>query len=676
MKTPSTKSRLAAALLFVLSLGHAYGQLGEGLLNYWNFEGDFRDSAAFLAGNASTAEDHGTPANADLVTIQEGGLMGKFANFDRSYIIVPDTEDITAGGESLSISAWFRVGTFDTTWQALIAHGEGSDYRIARNGDQTTLAYAGGTGDIVGGPAVNDGEWHHVVAITESGVSTSLWVDGQFVTSGGAPTIVNSGLGNLFIGENPGATGRRWVGDMDDIAFWNRPLTDTEIETIYSSGVAGTPISGLIANTNPDLDGDGLPNIWEVRFGLNPNSAVGNDGAAGDPDGDGLLNSLEYTPHGTDPTKADTDDDGLSDNVEVTVRMTNPTVPDTDRDSLLDGQEVTLGTDPRKTDTDADGVNDGREIVDGTNPLVANTGWDFQLVAYWPMDADYNSTVNGHTAAANGTEPIPFAAAKFGNGIQLDGVDQFLMVEGDENAFDFKDGQNMTVSAWFSADTIDKDWQCLIAKGDAGNHWRIHRRGGDQPPELSFSGGNGDLPRHNVPLAIGDGSLHHVVAIAEHGVNARLYLDGVLVVSGTVPAMGDSANPMRIGANPDTSPARFWTGLIDDVALWSRVLSEAEVAQIWNGGQGRSIQQLLGPVTPPADLRFTQVLYDKETDRFTLTWTSTAGATYSLNYSSDLRAFTNPVNSSIPSGGATTTFGPFANPVPGGSPIFFKAKQN
>ncbi len=43
--------------------------------------------------------------------------------------------------------------------------------------------------------------------------------------------------------------------------------------------------------TSPDdTDGDGLPNAWETQWGLNPNSADGADGAAGDPDGDGVLN--------------------------------------------------------------------------------------------------------------------------------------------------------------------------------------------------------------------------------------------------------------------------------------------------------------------------------------------------------------------------------------------------
>ncbi len=64
---------------------------------------------------------------------------------------------------------------------------------------------------------------------------------------------------------------------------------------------------------NPDTDGDGIPDGWEVTHGLNPL----NPGDAGeDWDADGLTNLQEFQ-WGTDPQNADTDGDGYSDGVEV-----------------------------------------------------------------------------------------------------------------------------------------------------------------------------------------------------------------------------------------------------------------------------------------------------------------------------------------------------------------------
>ena len=45
----------------------------------------------------------------------------------------------------MSLSAWFRVDSWDTSWQCLVAKGEGSRWRIHRSGgDANQLAYAGG----------------------------------------------------------------------------------------------------------------------------------------------------------------------------------------------------------------------------------------------------------------------------------------------------------------------------------------------------------------------------------------------------------------------------------------------------------------------------------------------------------------------------------------------------
>jgi hypothetical protein len=62
-----------------------------------------------------------------------------------------------------------------------------------------------------------------------------------------------------------------------------------------------------------DSDCDGIPDWWEIKFGLNPFFA---GDALQDLDGDGLTNLQEYL-RGTNPRKRDTDGDGFSDGDEV-----------------------------------------------------------------------------------------------------------------------------------------------------------------------------------------------------------------------------------------------------------------------------------------------------------------------------------------------------------------------
>ena len=107
-----------------------------------------------------------------------------------------------------------------------------------------------------------------------------------------------------------------------------------------------------VAGGTNDNDGDGLPNDWELRYGLDPENGFGDNGPQGDPDGDGAINAVELIM-GTSPVLADTDSDGLSDaqedangNGTVDSRETSALLSDTDGDGANDGAEHFLGTDP------------------------------------------------------------------------------------------------------------------------------------------------------------------------------------------------------------------------------------------------------------------------------------------------------------------------------------------
>ncbi|WP_309895442.1 hypothetical protein [Archangium sp.] len=178
-----------------------------------------------------------------------------------------------------------------------------------------------------------------------------------------------------------------------------------------------------------DVDGDGVPDQLEVRFGASPLS-VDTDGdgltdgfelrwggahllpASADTDGDGTADgaedldgdgrtSLQEQARGTDPLQSDTAVKTLATAPRGTARRTpkvlavalpgtgrsqpsgtSPDPFDTDGDGLDDIDELANGTPPDVADWDGDGLNDYQELEHLTDPDVADTDGDGFSDAY------------------------------------------------------------------------------------------------------------------------------------------------------------------------------------------------------------------------------------------------------------------------------------------------------
>jgi hypothetical protein len=134
-----------------------------------------------------------------------------------------------------------------------------------------------------------------------------------------------------------------------------------------------------------DADGDGLANQLEFVFmdqGYDP--FVVNNAAAfpwlEDPDWDGMTTQVEFTVHLTNPRQPDTDGDGMGDgweiahgfNAKLNNRNGGPANhhpdADPDGDGLTNAEEELHGTNPFAADSDGDGVSDGDEVNQGSNP--------------------------------------------------------------------------------------------------------------------------------------------------------------------------------------------------------------------------------------------------------------------------------------------------------------------
>jgi len=123
---------------------------------------------------------------------------------------------------------------------------------------------------------------------------------------------------------------------------------------------------------DPDTDGDGMSDGWEVEHGLNP------------------LDNGEADPLEQDPGEADTEGANPENETESWPDPNQGPNGDPDNDGLTNQAEQNLSTDPQRSDTDNDGLNDlweslhttDVEVTGGTitlfDPLSGN--WDCQLL--------------------------------------------------------------------------------------------------------------------------------------------------------------------------------------------------------------------------------------------------------------------------------------------------------
>ncbi len=238
----------------------ATAALRDGLVAYWPLDGNLNDQIA---------NSHGTARGS--APIQYGpGKLGTGIDLDGADQFVeinPANEEIfdfgaPAAPTGFTLSMWFRVDAFNKSWQCLAAKGEENQWRIHRRDATNTITGNGGNADVPQGPTdVNNGQIHHIALVSVPGSEVRMYVNGSLEATGPAPNLEGNEM-PMMLGENPDARGRTWNGLIDDVAAWNRPLLEAEVQGIYNGGNAGRSIGDLIRP------------VFELNFNSDPGGTI------------------------------------------------------------------------------------------------------------------------------------------------------------------------------------------------------------------------------------------------------------------------------------------------------------------------------------------------------------------------------------------------------------------
>ncbi len=280
------------------------------------------------------------------------------------------------------------------------------------------------------------------------------------------------------------------------------------------------------------------------------------------------------------------------------------------------------------------------------------------LVEHWAFDGDYAAALddsNDGVLALTGTGSATFVTGKFGDAVDLENSvgNQAAINVGDPAEFAFEGG-SMSISAWYTTESLYTNWQALASQSEGGN-WRIARHSSSDT-NFKYSVGGPANVASNIDQQ--DGSWHHVAVTHESGGDITMYIDGVEAAAQPEWVLGNGNGlSMQIGGNSQAA-GRGWDGMIDDVAIWDRALTPDEVTSIWNDGTGASIGSLTGGT--PTLFQIVDVAHTRTADNILvdLTFTSKEGSSYSVFSTNDLSlplASWSELNDEVPAAAEAST---------------------
>jgi hypothetical protein len=201
----------------------------------------------------------------------------------------------------------------------------------------------------------------------------------------------------------------------------------------------------------------------------------------------------------------------------------------------------------------------GEEFIDPT------------LLAHWALDESEGGTakdsVGGEDAFVIGEPVWQPTGGMVGGALELDGVDDCIITS---FALDPSEGP-FSILAWVKGGAPG---QVVIShsQGFEGDNLLMVRAEGKLVTEFGSSDGTNNALLSETDIT--DGKWHRVGLVWD-GSYRHLYVDGAEVASDAEPLNGleSGEGGVYIGASNGMEPGSLWSGLIDDVRIYNRVVS-------------------------------------------------------------------------------------------------------
>jgi hypothetical protein len=509
----------------------------------------------------------------------------------------------------MTLEAWVKPGASGTvgTIIAKAASPSIASYRLGMNatGQATFLVYeSSGTPfvDLTGGITLTKDTWTHLAATYDGSIGKLLFNGILDVSAPATGSVRISSLSPLVIGGILGSD--TFGGLIDEVRIWDHARTEGSILANYATKLDGNE-AGLVA-------------YWQLQ---EPGSQV----------------ALDTTANGLDLTLGDTGNPESFDPAWFAESFPRGAVFQEifefgtkwfsvfwetqagETYSLESAMDLTTGS----WSTVLDNVQGTGGEVEYFEPPLGNPGFPDTryyrvlgppgsppgsnvtqgLIGHFPLDT------NGNDASGNGHHGTPQGGVTFVNDSErgqvasFDGIDGYIDY-GDVDDFEILN-RSMSFSVWFKTSFINSGSQnrTLFSMMKAQNnydgyHIYIARNWVCSPNALAFGAnydwGAGEGLYVAALRRLNDGDWHHVGAVVDRDAETvHFYIDGIEDVGETECSWFPTADstgygvsdsgtvPFRIGKR-DNRAGSVWHGEVDEMRIYDRALSPAEMLAIYN----------------------------------------------------------------------------------------------
>jgi hypothetical protein len=608
--------------------------LSSGRVSRWKFD----EGSGMTAKDLADGND-GTINGATWVT----GIRGSGLSFDGDDSV--EIPGLIGLPQDITISGWAKLISKDTTGAELISLGDYVGIRLDKQGGGTRGFYHDGTTwrPTTTGIFYAGTEWHHFVYVIDNTNNIQkFYVDGvQAGSSTHTQPISYAGLGqNTFIGKHGnGIDTYDFNGLIDDVCIYNRALSDTEVQDLYST---------IYQMSH-----------WKFDEGI---GTVAKDSADGN---DGTINGASWASGMSGEALSF---DGFDDYVEIPGLLGQPkdiTISVWANLSASDtsgGEAVSLGnyvafrldnimnngangfyydgTNWQSTNTGkfyagtgwhhfayvVDDINNIQKVyVDGivmgstaytqsisyvglgSNTFIGKHGngisnYDFNgliddvriyhralsdrevlnlygLVSYWKFDEGSGVTADDSVGGNDGTIiGATWTAGISGSGLSFDGDDSI------EIPGLLGQPQNLTISTWVNLSDRDTSGAELISLGD---YVVIRLDGTGSNGTMGFYYDGTMWKNTTTGISYAGTGWHHFAYVVDDINNIqKVYVDGIVMGSTahtqSISYIGLGSNTF-IGKHGNGVDNYNSNGIIDEIRIYNRALSDQEVQVLYNG---------------------------------------------------------------------------------------------